>query len=155
MSKFISKPHVELLNFTKSRVNKAHVLDLSGKLLTYFRRNKGLRKKLKCSEIALTVVIIGRNKAKELNKKFRKKDFATDVLSFEQKGSRMGLGELVLCDSVVRRQAVEHKLSFTQEMDYLLIHGFLHLLGYDHEKSRRAELIMMRLQEKLFRRWRV
>jgi probable rRNA maturation factor len=84
--------------------------------------------------LGLTVVFLNVAEAKKMNQQFRKKNYATDVLSFAamEPGA---LGELVLCPQVLQCQAKEHKLSYKQELGYMLLHGILHLLGYDHETS--------------------
>jgi len=74
------------------------------------------------------------------------------VLSFSPETRGEGLGELVVCVPVLKRQAAEQGHSFKKELDTMLIHGFLHLLGYDHEKNRKEELKMMRLQDKLLKK---
>jgi rRNA maturation RNase YbeY len=152
---------VQCLVLSRKRIPKAHVVQLCEKLFKIFAKNSKIKKakpekRIKGSGALandiplLTVVFMDQAQAKKLNKKYRGKNYATDILSFAPEAKGQGLGELVLCESVLRRQAKEHKLSFNEEMDYLLIHGFLHLLGYDHEKSRKEEVKMMRLQDKLF-----
>lgn len=108
------------------------------------RKVKGLR-----SELELVVVYVGEEQAKQLNDNYRDKAYATDVLSFEgvEPGS---LGELVLCLEVVRRQAKEHGLSVKEELSYLLLHGLLHLLGYDHEQGEAEEKRMFTLQDSVW-----
>lgn len=99
--------------------------------------------------LELSVVFLKENDAKQLNWNYRQKDYATDVLSFEtdDPGS---LGELVLCAPVLQRQAVEHKLSFEHETGYMILHGILHLLGFDHEKDEDEAEVMMSLQDEVF-----
>lgn len=73
---------------------------------------------------------------KNLNWRFRKKNRLTDILSFEAvpMASLPGcIGELVICESQVRAQAKEFKHSIRQELRILILHGLLHLLGFDHE----------------------
>ena len=60
------------------------------------------------------------------------------------------LGELVLCPEVVQRQADEHGLSFRKEAAYLVLHGVLHLLGYEHEAGGPQADEMYALQDKIF-----
>ena len=104
----------------------------------------------------LVVVIVGTKKARALNRQFRGRDYATDILSFEGAGDT--LGELVFCDSKIRAQAKANRHSVRAEMAYLLIHGVLHLLGFEHEGSgrvaeRKAQL-MLHFQDLLFDRIR-
>lgn len=97
----------------------------------------------------LTCVFVGASEIRRLNREFRHKDKPTDVLSFAptEAGS---LGELVFCLEVIERQAREHGLSSRDELTYMLIHGILHLLGYEHEKSDKAARLMYRLQDRIF-----
>jgi probable rRNA maturation factor len=97
----------------------------------------------------LTLAFVDRKRIKKLNQDFRSKPKVTDILSFSG-FSEDELGELVLCGEVVDRQAREHGLSRREELGYLLIHGVLHLLGYEHEKGGQAEKEMFELQDKLF-----
>lgn len=92
----------------------------------------------------------------ELNRVYRGKDVPTDVLSFayaeadepEVIGSTSGhiLGDIIISIDRVRAQAVEYGHSLARELSYLAVHGFLHLLGYDHMTM--ADKKEMRLQEK-------
>lgn len=84
-------------------------------------------------ERALSVVFVNSVRIKELNKKYRKKNKPTDILSFE--GDRDCLGEMAICLSEVKRNAKQIKLNFKKELALVLIHGILHLLGYDHENK--------------------
>ena len=86
---------------------------------------------------------------KKLNKTYRGKNKPTDVLSFEPIEEK-DLGELVLCPSVLRKQAKDHKLPYEMELGYMVLHGVLHLLGYEHEKSAKEAKKMFRLQEMIF-----
>lgn len=101
------------------------------------------------SDLELTLVFMDTKSAQKLNKTYRNKNYATDVLSFAGDGMT-GLGELVICPQVIARQAKEHKLSVWQELGYMVIHGILHLLEYDHEKSEREAQMMFDLQDDLF-----
>ncbi|MCE3010426.1 MAG: rRNA maturation RNase YbeY [Proteobacteria bacterium] len=99
----------------------------------------------------LTLIFFSEKKARELNLQYRQKDYATDVLSFE--GDEFSLGELVFCEKVILRQAREHGLRPHQEWAYLLIHGVLHLLGYDHELKKVEARKMFKIQDEVFDRW--
>jgi probable rRNA maturation factor len=111
------------------------------------------RKVLKSSQrqLELTVVFLNAAAAKKINHSFRKKNYATDVLSFPADAAReSALGELILCPQVLQKQAGEHSLSFQEELGYMVIHGVLHLLGYDHEKTEYEAKKMFRLQDEMF-----
>ncbi len=139
---------ITIINETQSRCPKKFIenwMSFIEKELTRLKVHQ--YKLLKNSHV--TIVLIERAKARKLNLHYRQKDYATDILSFSGDG-RTELGDLVLCWPVLIRQAKEHDLSFNEELAYLLTHGVLHLLGYDHEKNHREEKLMLSLQDKVF-----
>ncbi|MDO8473995.1 MAG: rRNA maturation RNase YbeY [bacterium] len=81
----------------------------------------------------LSVVFLKEPKMQELNRVYRGKDKPTNVLSFAQE--ELGLGELVLCPAVIRKDARKYGITFKAELTRIFIHGLLHLVGYDHEKD--------------------
>lgn len=97
----------------------------------------------------LTLVFLDRPAAKKINFEFRGRNYATDVLSFDSvdPGS---LGELVMCPEVLKKQAQEHQLTYQQELGYMLLHGVLHLLGYDHETNENDARVMFEIQDAVF-----
>ncbi len=106
-------------------------------------------------EFELTVGVIGNAEMRRLNTKFRHKDYATDVLSFpaaENLPQGMPLlGDVIISLDKARQQATEGRRSLREEIVKLLIHGIVHLLGYDHERSEREARIMKRLEKKIYR----
>lgn len=97
----------------------------------------------------LVVVFLDAPQARQLNKKFRGKNYPTDVLSFNSDDPDC-LGELVLCPQVLQAQAKEHGLSLRHETGYLVLHGVLHLLGFEHERGGSEAKKMYALQDKIF-----
>jgi probable rRNA maturation factor len=97
----------------------------------------------------ITIVFMDAKPARALNLQFRQRDYATDVLSFVGDGELV-LGELLLCPQVMDRQAKDHELSFRQELGYMILHGILHLLGYDHEQNEKDAERMFAIQDKAF-----
>lgn len=95
----------------------------------------------------LVVIFVDPAEMKRLNKRYRSRHYATDVLSFEGAGS---FGELVICPQVIRAQARDTGLTFREELGYMIIHGGLHLLGYDHETSGADAKRMFALQDRIF-----
>ncbi len=87
-----------------------------------------------CSTPAeLTVRFVGAAEGRQLNQAYRGKDYATNVLSFPyESGSRLA-GDLVLCLPVVEREAEEQGKPPEAHFAHLIVHGMLHLQGYDHE----------------------
>lgn len=101
------------------------------------------------SKKELTLVFVNKAKIKSLNKDFRSKPKVTDILSFYG-FTNEELGELIICGERIDQQALDHQLSKREELGYLLIHGVLHLLGYEHEKGGQDEKVMFELQDQLF-----
>ena len=97
---------------------------------------------------ALTVAVTSDARVRALNRRFRGKDIATDVLSFPS-GERTTLGDVVIAGGVAARQAVESGHSVQAEFRVLALHGLLHLLGYEHEQD---DGRMARLERRLRRR---
>jgi probable rRNA maturation factor len=89
-----------------------------------------------------------------LNRSYRGKTYATDVLSFPAPPvfRRQGhLGELIICLPVLKSQARELGHSAETELDVLLVHGLLHLLGMDHEKGGKAARVMRLWETRLLK----
>jgi probable rRNA maturation factor len=80
----------------------------------------------------LTVAVVPDARVRALNRRYRKKNASTDVLSFPS-GEPTHLGDVVIAEGVARRQARNAGHSLQTELRVLALHGLLHLLGYDHE----------------------
>jgi len=98
----------------------------------------------------INVVLTNDRVIHKLNRAFRKIDNPTDVLSFGYEDEDL-LGEIVISLETVKRQAREYGHSYMYELIFNLIHGVLHLCGYDHEDPEQ-ERTMMELQEALIKR---
>lgn len=96
----------------------------------------------------ITLRIVGAREARRLNARFRKKDYATNVLSFPYGEGR---GDVVLCHPVIRREARAQGKAVAAHYAHLVVHGVLHLRGYRHEKKREAQR-MARAEARLLRR---
>ena len=83
----------------------------------------------------ITVRIVGEEEGRELNKSYRKKDYATNVLTFDYAQEPVVLADLVLCAPVVAREAKEQGKTLAAHYAHLLVHGTLHAQGWDHETS--------------------
>lgn len=91
----------------------------------------------------------GKEESQALNKQFREKDYPTDVLSFvfdEETPEGYYLGDIFICYPVAEEQAKENGISPEQELFTLMVHGLMHLAGYDHETDERE---MLNLQAEL------
>jgi probable rRNA maturation factor len=81
--------------------------------------------------IPATLRIVGEAEGRRLNREYRKKNYATNVLTFDT-------SDIVLCHPVIRREARAQGKSVAAHYAHLVVHGCLHLRGYDHEKKRDA-----------------
>jgi probable rRNA maturation factor len=103
----------------------------------------------------LSLALIGNLEMKKLNIRYRKKDYATDVLSFPVEGIVLNetrlLGDVVVSVEKAAQQARAHGHSSEQELVTLLIHGVVHLIGYDHERSAREARAMRRVEKRIYR----
>lgn len=128
---------IEINNLTKFRVDKKFFSTVAKKVLS------GENKKTENFSLAF----VGEQEIKKLNKKFRKKNKATDVLSFSLTDKNF-LGEIIICPDVAEKNAKKYGVSKKYEITKIFIHGILHLLGYDHEGSEKEAEIMEKKQEK-------
>lgn len=95
-------------------------------------------------DIQATLRIVGEAEGRVLNRDFRGKDYATNVLTFvygEAPETGVLTGDIVLCAPVVAREAREQKKSLPAHYAHLVVHGFLHLQGYDHEIDQDATVM--------------
>jgi rRNA maturation RNase YbeY len=103
----------------------------------------------------LSLALVENSEIQTLNAKYRKKDYPTDVLSFPVEdhlpAKERLLGDVVISVQKAKEQAKQGRRSLDEEMMILLIHGVLHLLGYDHERSAEEARIMTRLEKRLYR----
>jgi len=146
---------LDINNLTNFAVDKKSFTQVAKKVLS--GENRGTEN--------ISLAFVGKEEIKKLNKKFRKKDEATDVLSFNLDESfgaaqdKKYLGEIVICPDIVKENASayakssgatkkKYKDEFKKEMMKVFIHGILHLLGYDHEKSEKEAEIMEAKQNK-------
>ena len=129
----------------RSLVNKTreNIVPLLGKTL------QALALQLKLKNKRVDVLLVGKIRMRRFNKQFRAKDYATDVLSFGDAAEP--LGDLIICPAVVRENACRYGNSYASELVFVLLHGVLHLLGYNHIK-RLERLRMERRERQLLRR---
>ena len=83
----------------------------------------------------ITVRIVGTAEGRALNREFRGKDYATNVLTFAYTHAPLTMADLVLCAPVVEREAREQRKPLAEHYAHLVVHGTLHAQGYDHEES--------------------
>lgn len=126
---------IEIANLTPDHIDKDFLKKIAWAVLC------GEKKR----GIGLSVVLVGQGRIRQLSRHYRRKNRVTDVLAFPyargpETGSvvfqkEMGLGEIVICLTEVKKNAHRFGSTLEKELGICLIHGILHLLGYEHEDS--------------------
>jgi probable rRNA maturation factor len=88
------------------------------------------------SDAEMAVRIVDAEEGQKLNRDFRKKDYATNVLTFDYTGAPLVTADLVLCAPVVAKEAKEQGKTLQEHYAHLIVHGALHAQGWDHETSK-------------------
>lgn len=107
----------------------------------------------------LTITFVTEDEALSINKQYRHKSYIPDVLSFpiemtKQEIATIGIreiGDIFICFDEAKRKAIKYDHKIIEEMSFLFVHGFLHLLGYDHEHDLTAESEMFALQDQILK----
>ena len=117
-----------------------------------------LLKIMDCANMELSISFVDDKTIQQLNKNYLQRDNATNVLSFSLHEGEYGninpdiLGDIVISAETAQRNAAIGNLSLYDEIDFLIIHGLLHLLGFNHENTTKVQTTKMRVKEKeLFR----
>jgi len=164
---------LEIHNFTQNEIDTGFLKKTAEKTLEFVKAEKNIAGLLD-KETEISLAIVGEGRIRKLNKIYRGKNRVTDVLSFDnktvlpylakafprlKKGADMvfinppdgvkRLGEIVICYPYAKKQARRLGYSLEKEVTILLIHGILHLLGYDHEKNDREAKEMEGVEKKI------
>ena len=99
----------------------------------------------------LAITFVDNKRIQEINKVFRQINKPTDVLSFPLE-EEDALGDIIISIPKAKEQAEEYQHSFARELGFLAVHGFLHLLGYDHETEKEEKEMFMR-QERILQQF--
>jgi probable rRNA maturation factor len=124
---------VEINNLTRFKFDKKILEDIV----------QGVLKAENKEKTDLSIVIVGSKDIQKFNKKYRNIDRPTDVLSFTFKEA----GEIMLCPQIVKDNAKKYGELFQKEFYRVLIHGILHIVGYDHGNWPQENEIMLKKQE--------
>ena len=103
------------------------------------------------SDAEITVRIVDAEEGQTLNRDFRKKDYATNVLTFDYTQEPVVTADLVLCAPVVAKEAKEQGKTLQAHYAHLIVHGTLHAQGWDHELEEDAQVMELRETEILAR----
>ena len=131
-------------NQNKIKINKRNIRGTVLKIL----------KILDCVDKEISLSFVDDENIKQLNKQYLGRDKATNVISFSlQEGEYSDINPQIMGDIIVsvetaQRDAIKGNLTVTQEFEFLIIHGILHLLGYNHENTTKKETNKMRQKEK-------
>lgn len=133
--------HIAINNKTKHRIPRARLEAVAKHVLKLRKVNKDI-----------SIACVGKSEMKKLNASYRKKNYPTDVLSFPD-DSKDYLGEIIICMEVAKSDAQELKITLLEELEILLVHGIVHLLGYDHITDQEAQK-MEQLEKKIHKELR-
>lgn len=126
---------VEVYNKTKAQINLALVETVTKAFLKFYKKTK----------LDTVIVFIGDKEMQEMNKAYRHKDKVTDVLSFTEADNEEPeenlLGQIFIDYNQIKRQAKEFSQSDEEELVFILVHGLLHLLGYDDSTEEEAQVM--------------
>jgi probable rRNA maturation factor len=108
---------------------------------------------LGCTSSELSVAIVGDRTIRVLNREYLQKDRSTNVISFSMQEGEFGamnpdlLGDVVISADTAAKEAADAGITFHERLVFLLLHGILHLVGYDHERSGEVEARRMESKE--------
>lgn len=135
---------------------RSHLRQTSVRPTTLRRMTQSVLQQAGHPSASLSLTLVGKTRMQRLNRTFRQRDYATDVLAFPmQDASQSSLafvGDVVICVPVALSQASRFGNTPDEEILRLLIHGTLHLLGYDHETTEQEAKRMTRKEQAIFRR---
>jgi len=139
--------NVEIFNETNEEIKDLEILK---PLLEYAKKKENLED----TELEFSVIIVDNKRIHEINKEYRGIDRPTDVISFALEDSEdvnienyRILGDIYISIDKVREQASEYGHSEKRELAFLTVHGFLHLLGYDHMKPEEEKIMFAKQEE--------
>ncbi len=128
---------ISIINKTKFPVKRLRVKQTAIKACKFFKHIADL-----------SVVFVTKREIKKINKTYRKKDEYTDVLSFPYKEGKEVTGEVFICYEVARNDAEELGVKVYDMIDVLLVHGIVHIAGYDH-KTNKEQKKMEEMERKI------
>ena len=166
---------LEIHNFTQNEIDEGFLVKIAEKVLEFMATGENLPG-LSEEKTEISLAIVGEGRMRKLNKIYRGKNKVTDVLSFGDKtvlpylakafprlkkgkdtifvnppDGVKRLGEIIICYPYAKKQAKRLGNSLEKELTILLIHGILHLLGYEHEKSAEKAREMEKIETEILK----
>ncbi|MBU4601454.1 rRNA maturation RNase YbeY [Candidatus Parcubacteria bacterium] len=139
---------IEINNKTRSKIDARLVKGVAQKFLTYYNKESRLAAAngdhANVDRVELSIAFVGDKTIRGLNKAYRGVEKTTDVLTFS--GEDEFLGEIIVNYRQVKKQAKKFNNSVRQELIFILVHGLLHLLGYD-DQTEKGRMEMERMGE--------
>ncbi len=140
--------NIEIFNQTEEEIDELKTVK---KVLDFAVKKENLK------NVDFNVIIVGEDYIHELNKNYRNIDRVTDVITFALEdddtvinaSNRRVLGDVYICLDRAKSQAIEYQHSFLREICFLAVHGFYHLLGYDHQTKEEEEVMFTKQEEVL------
>lgn len=140
--------NIEIFNQTEEEIDE---LETVRKVLDFAVKKENLE------NVDFNVIIVREDYIHELNKNYRNIDRVTDVITFALEdddtvlnaSDRRVLGDVYICLDRAKSQAIEYQHSFLREICFLAVHGFYHLLGYDHQTKEEEEVMFAKQEEVL------
>jgi probable rRNA maturation factor len=118
------------------------------------RSLKRLMRELRCEESELNLLLVDDDQIREFNRTYLKRNHSTNVISFSMREGEFSdinpqlLGDIILSVETAYRDATAVGIDFMDELEFLVIHGLLHLLGYEHENTTAKESRQMKIRER-------
>jgi probable rRNA maturation factor len=114
---------------------------VAGDSLPSRQRMKSWARAALLTDVQVTLRLVGGREGRKLNRDFRGKDYATNVLTFAYPDVESLSGDIVLCAPVIAKEARKQRKSVEAHYAHLVVHGMLHLQGYDHENNDDARVM--------------
>lgn len=142
---YIMENHYEIFNQTEENLEEE--IKVLQNLLAFACKKENVE------NAEFNIIFVGKDMIQEVNRTYRGVDRVTDVISFALEDNKTIdlnvrlLGDIYICLDKAHEQAIEYGHSFLREICFLSIHGFLHLLGYDHMEKEEEEVMFRRQEE--------
>lgn len=156
MTKLSIKKNIFSENIHDSAVDEKKAIDTAKKILDYYLNNKTIFNQSCLSDkkfdtLSFDILYCDSLKTHEINKEYRDKDYPADIITFaifadsDEKfifDEEINLGEIIISLDKVKENSMEKNINFEEELHFLISHGIMHLLGFDHQTEEEYNFIM-------------